>query len=135
MTPIVRRQGTCKYCGQMKLIEAPEGLLQSDIDELITSACTCDDAEHDREEADRRAELEENKRLCAKFIKDLFADDWQQAEQILTSAIDSMAAELLDSITMTKTEGGEKITATLKINAQGKMKVTRKATMVQERKN
>lgn len=36
--------GECPFCGQMKMLEVPEGMEEKDMRELIISRCDCDKA-------------------------------------------------------------------------------------------
>lgn len=41
---LVQRTGTCRFCGQMATLEAPETWSDEDIDELATECCKCQEA-------------------------------------------------------------------------------------------
>ena len=38
------KKGACRFCGQNKMIEVPNGYTQEEIDEEVTCECKCDEA-------------------------------------------------------------------------------------------
>ena len=56
---IIERFGTCAYCGQGKMIDAPEDKSQAEIDALVTEECNCIDAREVRNKRERREKIEE----------------------------------------------------------------------------
>ena len=46
--------GTCKYCGQVRMVRYAEGKTQEDLDRIATSECDCDGAQRERNAPVRR---------------------------------------------------------------------------------
>lgn len=48
------KKGACRFCGQNKMIEVPNGYTQEEIDEEVTCECKCDEAKAYQEKKERK---------------------------------------------------------------------------------
>ncbi len=83
--------GTCKYCGQVRMVRYAEGKTQEDLDRIATSECDCDGAQRERnalyEESKARTAI--GKVIIGKVIQPRFP----QAAAIMTEAARRLADE------------------------------------------
>lgn len=60
--------GTCKFCGQTKMIQTIAPVSQAELDAMATDMCMCPDADKERRKKERQAKIEE-------FINHNFKDE------------------------------------------------------------
>lgn len=70
---LVTRGGTCRYCGQIKVLQVPETFTQEDVDDEVSKMCNCFEARV----AQRK---EESKAAAEAFMKDAFSDEEHMIE-------------------------------------------------------
>lgn len=121
---VIARKGRCGYCGQFKIIEAPESLDQIKVDDIVTSHCQCIDARAAREEEERKKFLENCIAEAEKAIHQLFDDDWTMAAGVFISEARNVAYGDIKSITLAKEDGRSR--GTISRKEDGSIKVTRK---------
>lgn len=92
--------GTCRFCGQNVLFEAPEGLenleaheIDKALEEMAARNCTCEAGKMWRK-------LEEQKGIVTEQIEALFANDHQAVGEILIGAIDHVALGRVKKVTV-----------------------------------
>ena len=89
LSPIVERFGTCAYCGQGKMIKAPEDKAQIEIDALVTEECNCIDARAVRNKRERKEKIDD-------FINSHFAEDIRPFIQDSVDIIDRWDSQIND---------------------------------------
>jgi len=89
---MTQQSGFCKYCKQLRLIEAPEGSSPADLDELATRECDCDEAIRQRE---RRAKME----AAGAWAKNVFSNQDGQL-QVALYAIKATFEGAIDYVTL-----------------------------------
>lgn len=60
--------GTCKFCGQTKMIQTVAPVSQAELDNMATDMCMCPEADKERRKKERKAKIEE-------FINHNFKDE------------------------------------------------------------
>ena len=61
--------GTCKYCGQTKMIQTIAPVSQAELDNMATDMCLCPEAEKERRKKERKAKIDA-------FINHNFKSEW-----------------------------------------------------------
>ncbi len=89
---ITKQIGFCKYCGQSRIIEAPEGFSAADLNEQASDECDCDEARHQRE---RRAKME----AAGMWAQNMFSKENGQLQTVLC-AIRSTFEGSIDYVTI-----------------------------------
>ena len=90
---VIKKQiGFCKYCGQSRIIEAPEGFSAADLNEQASDECDCDEARRQRE---RRAKME----AAGMWAQNMFSRENGQLQTVLC-AIRSTFEGSIDYVTI-----------------------------------
>lgn len=89
---ITKQIGFCKYCGQSRIIEAPEGFSAADLNEQASDECDCDEARRQRE---RRAKME----AAGMWAQNMFSKENGQLQTVLC-AIRSTFEGSIDYVTI-----------------------------------
>lgn len=89
---IIKQTGFCKYCGQLRFIEAPEGFSAADRNEQASDECDCNEARHQRE---RRAKME----AAGMWAQNMFSKENGQLQTVLC-AIRSTFEGSIDYVTI-----------------------------------
>lgn len=89
---ITKQIGFCKYCGQSRIIEAPEGFSAADLNEQASDECDCDEARRQRE---RRAKME----AAGMWAQNMFSKENGQLQTVLC-AIRSTFEGAIDYVTI-----------------------------------
>ena len=89
---ITKQIGFCKYCGQSRIIEAPEGFSAADLNEQASDECDCDEARRQRE---RRAKME----AAGMWAQNMFSRENGQLQTVLC-AIRSTFEGSIDYVTI-----------------------------------
>ncbi|MCM1233525.1 MAG: hypothetical protein NC489_25700 [Ruminococcus flavefaciens] len=89
---ISKQIGFCKYCGQSRIIEAPEGFSAADLNEQASEECDCDEARRQRE---RRAKME----AAGAWAQNMFSKENGQL-QVVLCAIRSTFEGAIDYVTV-----------------------------------
>ncbi len=87
-----RQIGFCKYCGQSRIVEAPEGFSAADLNEQASDECDCDEARRQRE---RRAKME----AAGTWAQNMFSREDGQLQTVLC-AIRSTFEGAIDYVTI-----------------------------------
>lgn len=118
------KKGACRFCGQNKMIEVPNGYTQKEIDEEVTCECKCDEAKAYQEKKEREERLEAQKLSAQGTTFELFHNDFPEVEQILNKTIPLLVTKKVKKLTVNT---GTKVTATIGIS-KGTIKVERTET-------
>ena len=86
------QSGFCKYCNQLRMIEAPEGASPADLNEQASEECDCDEAIRQRE---RRAKMA----AAGAWAENVFSKENGQLQTVLC-AIRSTFAGAIDYVTI-----------------------------------
>lgn len=89
---MTKQIGFCKYCGQSRIIEAPEGFSAADLNEQASDECDCDEARRQRE---RRAKME----AAGMWAQNMFSKENGQLQTVLC-AIRSTFEGSIDYVTI-----------------------------------
>ena len=109
--------GACKFCGQIKMISAGDGLEENEIIHLASLQCACD-------EARAYQKVDQKKTYAEANIKQLFSEDEKAFTDIMLSAVGFLANMTIKKMSLTN-EYGVRATLTAKENS---IKVERVAT-------
>jgi hypothetical protein len=118
------KKGACRFCGQNKMIEVPNGYTQEEIDEEVTCECKCDEAKAYQEKKEREERLEAQKLSAQGTTFELFHNDFPEVEHILNKTIPLLVTKKVKKLTVNT---GTKVTATIGIS-KGTIKVERTET-------
>lgn len=118
------KKGACRFCGQNKMIEVPNGYTQEEIDEEVTCECKCDEAKAYQEKKEREERLEAQKLSAQGTTFELFHNDFPEVEQILNKTIPLLVTKKVKKLIVNT---GTKVTATIGIS-KGTIKVERTET-------
>lgn len=89
---VTKQIGFCKYCGQSRIIEAPEGFSGMDLNEQASDECECDEAKCQRQ---RRAKME----AAGMWAQNVFSKQDGQLQTVLC-AIRSTFEGAIDYVTI-----------------------------------
>jgi hypothetical protein len=115
---ITTKQGTCRFCGQMTMIDAKNTWKQDYIDEAVTEQCGCT-------EAKGYSFMKERKEKTRKAIKNKFQKIDPEVEELLIIIGNMIAERGIRSATI-EIKGGLK--AKIGITMKGLIKVERTET-------
>lgn len=113
------KKGACRFCGQNKMIEVPNGYTQEEIDEEVTCECKCDEAKAYQEKKEREERLEAQKISAQGTTFELFHNDFPEVEQILNKTIPLLVTKKVKKLTVNT---GTKVTATIGISKRNHQK-------------
>ena len=113
------KKGACRFCGQNKMIEVPNGYTQEEIDEEVTCECKCDEAKAYQEKKEREERLEAQKLSAKGTTFELFHNDFPEVEEILNNAIPLLVTKKVKKMTINT---GTKVTATIGISEEKEKK-------------
>ena len=90
---VTRQQsGFCKYCNQLRMVEAPEGASGADLNEQATEECDCDEAQRQRRQ---RMKME----AAGEWAKNIFSEE-NGALQLVLQAIRTTFAGAVDHVSL-----------------------------------
>lgn len=116
-------KGTCKFCGQTKLVTVPDSYEEADIDEIVTQECKCDEARAYQEKLEAEELLETSKRTAEAMIIELFQEEFEPSAELLREAIEPLSRFMFEKLTI---KLNNNVTAVLSINGKGEIKIERK---------
>ena len=125
------RQGKCKYCGQIAMIDCPESFTQEEVDEEASKKCSCPEAQ--------AASLKEyNRTSAAAFIKDAFKND-QYMQDFMPVVVDAVMDEAADKVqvvqkTAISAKTVETKTYTMSLNNEGRLIINMKQAYASKEK-
>lgn len=96
-------KGTCKFCGQMRMVKADVNATEEELNELAVEDCKCDGAQHFRK---KRTEAE----IAKCNIDNLFADHYPCVAAVLKECIPLVQDGSIKKITLNVTS---KVKATM----------------------
>ncbi len=117
------KTGACKFCGQTHMFETDETATEEQLTEWATEECSCEVAKREREVKKSEERVKSN-------IKRLFGE--YDAGVILAAAVHSVAICAVDSVTVNVGDGVKGI---LSLGNNGKVKIKKSTTMVDELEN
>ena len=71
-----QQSGFCRYCNQLRMVEAPEGASGADLNEQATEECDCDEAVRQR---NRRMKME----AAGEWARNIFSQEDGQLQVVL----------------------------------------------------
>lgn len=113
--------GICKFCGQHRLVQLPEGATELEIEEEVLNVCNCIDAQAYRDAKEREARIEAAICSAQSTTYELFNEDYPEIENILNGCMKPLASGKIKKITIST---GKKTKATISF-AQETFKVER----------
>lgn len=122
---IATRTGACRFCGQIKAVEAPEDWSEEKVDELVAENCGCDDAIWYQNKKKRKENVHGaiDKLVETESIAEKDEVVPQEAVDLLHIAADQLCDEVLKSITI-ETDSG--IIVKMNVTAKESIKMERK---------
>ena len=122
--------GTCQYCGQMRILQVSEdkNYSQEDLDRIAASECDCDVAIIFRKRNMAFGNLEGM--LDESFPDDAIDDKARNIKELLRASGKLMSETIIDSIAFSS--GSEKYSLTLSQKLTFKLKITNTETEVKE---
>lgn len=125
---LATRQGVCRFCGQIGVVEAPD-ISQDQIDEMITRKCVCVDAQLLREEEQKQQAIRFSADQAKRGLDEIMDDYPTAVNNFLKSAVDQLAAGTFSKISVKVMDNDTNVTMTRKND--GYIKVTRKDSSTQ----
>lgn len=119
----MRREGTCRFCGQIKSVVVGEGLTQEEVDRIVELECDCDGAKTEQRLANNATKTESD-------IDELL--EGHKAADILKACIPLIQHSSISSIGM---QINETTKVSLGTTTKGALKLTKTVTIKQERKS
>ena len=116
-----QKRGTCRFCGQQKLIEVPDMMEQAEIDEEVTLECRCVEAKAYQEKKEGEERIEAQKLSAKGTIYELFHEDFPEIETILNDCIQLLVSHKAKKVAINT---GTKVAAAISIS-KGTIKVER----------
>ena len=120
--------GTCKYCGQIRIVQVSEdkNYTQDEIDKIAESECDCDIAKMLRARNAAYGNLQGM--LAERFPEDVIDEKEKNIKELLRTAGKLMSEMFIDSISIMS--GKEKYSLTLTQKLTFKLKITETETEV-----
>lgn len=112
--------GTCRFCGQVRMIRYAEGKTQEDLDRIASDECNCEGAQREQ-----KAQYEESKAKTA--IRKVIGQRFPDAAEVLLKAAGPAAREKIKSVSIGLGNGAK---ATLVLGAKGELGVKLSETIV-----
>ncbi len=116
--------GTCKYCGQVRIVKVPEkkDLPEEVLDQIATDECDCDRAKQQRERAEKieRAEI---------TIENMAPEKEKQAADIMKAALPEIVDLRIRKISISVSSD---VSYTLSRGKDGEVKIRRQEIIVSE---
>ena len=112
--------GTCRFCGQRRLVRFAGGMSQEELDRIATDECNCDGAIRER---NIRYEASKARTAAAKVIAPRFPD----AAKILSEAADATAHGIFHGISIGLGNGAK---ASMTLTKSGAVSVKLSETIV-----
>ena len=85
--------GYCKYCGNSRIVEMPDGVTQEALDKEATATCNCYGAEEARKK-------EVQKKACTAQLGEMLHEKHPEIEDLLVCAIDALQDGKFEKITI-----------------------------------
>lgn len=85
--------GYCKYCGNGRVVELPEGVSQEALDQEASATCNCYRAMEARKKETQRE-------VCIAQLGEMLHEKHPEIEEILVSAIDALQEGKFEKITI-----------------------------------
>lgn len=114
------KKGACRFCGQNKMIEVPNGYTQEEIDEEVTCECKCDEAKAYQEKKEREERLEAQKLSAQGTTFELFHNDFPEVEQILNKTIPLLVTKKSKEVDRKHRDKGDSNNRNIKRNHQSR---------------
>jgi len=118
----MRREGVCRFCGQIKSVVVGEGLTQDEVDKIVASECDCEGAKTNQR-------LEEDANETEANIRELLEE--HPAADILIKLIPLIQHSSVASVSM---QLNETTKITMGTTAKGALKVAKTVTVKTEKK-
>lgn len=115
-----KEMGTCRFCGQRRLVRYAGGLTQEELDKIATDECNCDGAIKER-----NIRYETSKARTA--VEKVIMPRYPEAGAILKEAADSTAHGLFHAVTIGLGDGAK---ATMTVNRKGAISVKLSETII-----
>ena len=115
-----KEMGTCRFCGQRRLVRYAGGLTQEELDKIATDECNCDGAIKER-----NIRYETSKARTA--VEKVIMPRYPEAGVILKEAADSTAHGLFHAVTIGLGDGAK---ATMTVNRKGAISVKLSETII-----
>ncbi len=115
-----KEMGTCRFCGQRRLVRYAGGLTQEELDKIATDECNCDGAIKER-----NIRYEASKARTA--VEKVIMPRYPEAGVILKEAVDSTAHGLFHAVTIGLGDGAK---ATMTVNRKGAISVKLSETII-----
>ena len=115
-----KEMGTCRFCGQRRLVRYAGGLTQEELDKIATDECNCDGAIKER-----NIRYETSKARTA--VEKVIMPRYPEAGAILKEAEDSTAHGLFHAVTIGLGDGAK---ATMTVNRKGAISVKLSETII-----
>lgn len=85
--------GYCKYCGNGRVVELPEGVSQGALDQEASATCSCYRAMEARKK-------ETQKEVCIAQLGEMLHEKHPEIEELLVSGIDALQEGKFEKITI-----------------------------------
>lgn len=85
--------GYCKYCGNSRIVEMPDGVTQEALDKEATATCNCYRAMEARKKETQRE-------VCIAKLGEMLHEKHTEIEELLVSAIDALQEGKFEKITI-----------------------------------
>ena len=115
-----KEMGTCRFCGQRRLVRYAGGLTQEELDKIATDECNCDGAIKER-----NIRYEASKARTA--VEKVIMPRYPEAGAVLKEAVDSTAHGLFHAVTIGLGDGAK---ATMTVNRKGAISVKLSETII-----
>ncbi len=83
------KYGTCRFCGQSKLVTTVGDVSQSELDMMVTDSCDCPDAKSDRRVRERKKKKDE-------YLESFSIENVRQFMQECLDAVDKWDSGIKD---------------------------------------
>ena len=123
--------GTCKFCGQRRLIVVPDNADEELILEETALSCTCKESHAYRDAKEKEEQIEMAKTSARGTTFKLFHEEYPEIEELLNMAIDPLVNKKFKKMTI-NTGGRVKATISfskdsIKVEREDKSVATREA--------
>lgn len=94
------KTGICRFCGQSRLMEVPDGMPVKEVNEEVALSCSCIEGKAYREEKAYKEMIEMAKTSAQGTTYELFHEEFPEIETVLNAVMDDLVNKKYRKVTI-----------------------------------